>query len=189
MVPGRGGRRPSALSGRQLLCHLHCSQSSRLFSCSAPALRPRSPDDTLSLILLLSYKKVFCLFCHFSRQFQHLSFLHFVFVCIHRPMWVYLLKKDIMKNEDKLSYCLGSYRTNKKVPQWTYGGSGRCPLYMAQLQTIAMLGLRTEFVCLCVRAGDGVDRSLASCHKFTSFSFSKLKHQPKLDVVAYTCKP
>lgn len=62
----------------------------RLFSCSVPALRPRSPDDTLSLILLLSYKKSFVFFCHFSRQFQHLSFLYFVFVCLHRPMWVYL---------------------------------------------------------------------------------------------------
>lgn len=71
-------------------------------------------------------------------------------------MGVSLKKKDIMKNEDKLSYCLGSYRTNKKVPQWTYGGRGRCPLDMAQLQTIAIFGLRTEFVCLCVCAGDGV---------------------------------
>lgn len=95
-----------------------------------------------------------------------------------------------MKNEDKLSYCLGSYRTNKKVPQWTLGGRGRCPLYMAHLQTIATLGLRTEFVRLCVsvcvQGMALVDRSLASCHKFKSFSFSKLNHQPKLDVLAYT---
>lgn len=58
-------------------------------------------------------KKSFVFFCHFSWQFQHLSFLYFVSVCLHRLMWVYFKKKD-MKNEDKLSYCLGSYRTNKK---------------------------------------------------------------------------
>lgn len=55
-----------------------------------PRSEPQVPDDTLPLIRLLSYKKVFCLFCHFSLQFKHLSFLHFAFVCIHRPTWVYL---------------------------------------------------------------------------------------------------
>lgn len=76
----------------------------------------------------------------------------------------------------------------KKVPQWTHGGRGRCPLYMAHLQTIAMLGLRIEFVrlCVCTQGMAMFDRYLASCHKFTPFSFSKLNHQPKLDVLAYT---